>query len=128
LQNEKQLSFLIHHVCIYLSIYAFPTLCIRFQHVLCLAFALSPTRINSTELHISFRIHHCHPLHVPVVLGDGLPARWHAPYPGGLGFNLSSQEGQASKGANKYWPDIGVELYFKISSMKKLDLSELKVI
>jgi hypothetical protein len=29
---------------------------------------------------------------------------------------------------NKYWSDIGVELYFKISSMKKLDLSELKVI
>jgi hypothetical protein len=37
------------------------------------------------------------------------------------------KKGRLPKVPNKYWPDIGVELYFKIFSMKKLDLSELKV-
>jgi hypothetical protein len=70
-------------------------------------------------------------LPLPLALWSLVTSYPHAGMPhtqGGWVSIFPCKKGRLPKVPNKYWPNIGVEHYFKISSMKKLNLSELKVI
>jgi hypothetical protein len=129
LQNENHLSFLIHHVCIYRSISACPTLCIHFQHILCIASALSPARMNTPNwmYHSTSATATRSVFSWPLVMSylhAGMPhtqVGWVSIFP--------RKKARLSKVPNKYWPDISVESISKFPVWKSWTyVNELKII